>query len=167
MNPVRYSRCSPYWAMPMRCISLSILCLLALPLAAQEPSHPCARLADPAARLVCYDSAFPLSPEVAEAATQQAQADFGLDRPQAASDSGYRVQHAEPDGFESRVVKVDHGRGGVRSFNLENGQVWTQVEARSSGHVQDGQVVQVRKGVLGSYQLVTPAGVNLRVRRAR
>jgi uncharacterized cupin superfamily protein len=53
----------------------------------------------------------------------------------------------------------------LRSFNLENGQVWMQAESRSTGHVQAGDAVQVRKGLLGVYQLVMPNGVTLRVRR--
>lgn len=151
----------------MRCVSLSLLWLIALPLAAQEAAHHCAKVSEPVARLTCYDTAFPLPPEVVEAAMQQAQDDFGLDGPQPSRVSGNRAERPDSERIESRVIKIDHGRGGQRSFNLENGQVWTQADARSSGHVQDGQVVQVRRAILSGYQLVTPAGVTLRVRRAR
>lgn len=152
----------------MRWTALPILWLFAFPLAAQEAAHPCALLAAPAARLACYDAAFPLSADVLEVEAQQAQAAFGLTGPQAPSRSADdRVEGTDSDGFEGRVVEVDYGPGGLRSFRFENGQVWTQTEARGSGHVQDGQVVQLRKGLLGSYQLVTPAGVVLRVRRSR
>lgn len=152
----------------MRWTALPIMWLLAFPLAAQETTHPCALLAGAAARLACYDAAFPLSADVLEAEAQQAQAAFGLNGPQAPSRStDGRGEGAGSDGFEGRVVKVDYGPGGLRSFSFENGQVWTQTEARGSGHVQDGQVAQLRKGILGSYQLVTPAGVVLRVRRSR
>lgn len=152
----------------MRWMALPIMWLLAFPLAAQAATHPCAQLAGPVARLACYDAAFPLAADVVEAEAQQAQAAFGLNKTQPPQRGGDdRSERADSDGFEGRVIKVDHGQGGLRSFRFENGQVWTQTEARSSGHVQDGQIVQLRKGILGSYQLVTPAGVMLRVRRTR
>ena len=47
----------------MRWMALSIMWLLALPLAAQEATHPCAQVAGSAARVACYDAAFPLSAE--------------------------------------------------------------------------------------------------------
>ncbi|MGY1408626.1 hypothetical protein ACW5EG_03470 [Luteimonas sp. A611] len=154
--------------MRMRCLLLSPLWLLALPLAAQQPTHACASVAQAEDRLACYDKAFPLSLEVSEAATEKAQADFGLDRPrEPLRNPGQAAEPADADRIESQVIKVDYERNGQRSFSLDNGQVWTQAESRSSGHVAAGDVVQVRKGLLGSYQLVTPAGVLLRVRRAR
>ncbi|MCD9027519.1 type VI secretion protein [Luteimonas sp. BDR2-5] len=152
----------------MRRLSLLLLWWFALPLAAQQASHGCASVAEPAARLACYDEAFPPPPEVIEAATERAQADFGLNTPRGSlRNPGQTVEQADPERIESRVVRVDHDRGGQRSFALENGQVWAQTESRSGGHVQSGDVVQLRKGTLGSYQLVMPNGVVLRVRRVR
>ena len=152
----------------MRRIPLSILWLIALPVAAQEAAHSCARVADPVARLTCYDTAFPLSAEVVEAGKQEAQAGFGLIRPRDSSrESRHALETAVPERLESRVIHVDPGRSGQRTVTLENGQIWTQTEAHSSGNVQVGDVVQVRKGALGAYQLVTAAGVHLRVRRTR
>ncbi|TWT21165.1 hypothetical protein FQY83_07315 [Luteimonas marina] len=144
-----------------------ILLLLALPAAAQQPTHACASEAQAAARLACYDKAFPPPPEVIEAATEQAQADFGLNKPRdPLLNPGQTVEQADPERIESRVAKVDHYNG-QRVFRLENGQVWTQAESRGSGHVQAGEVVQVRKGLLGTYMLIMPNGVALRVRRTR
>ncbi len=150
----------------MRCLLLPLLGLFALPLAAQETSHACASVAQPAARLACYDKAFPPSREVIEAASEKAQADFGLKQsPESLGNPGQAAGQADPERIESRVIKVDHG--GQRSFHLENGQVWTQTEARSAGHVQAGDVVQVRKAILSGYHLVMPNGVIVRVRRTR
>ena len=151
----------------MRFLTLLPLLLFAPSLAAQQASHPCAGVPEPAARLACYDEAFPLPPQVVEAATAKAQADFGLGK---ASDGlrnpGQTVAQADPDRIEGRVTRVDHGVG-QRSFHLEGGQVWTQVDSRTGGSVQAGDTVQVRKAVLGGYSLVTPQGVVLRVRRIR
>ncbi|TYT25697.1 hypothetical protein FZO89_05185 [Luteimonas viscosa] len=151
----------------MRCFSFSLLWLFSLPLAAQPATHPCAAVAVPAERLACYDQAFPPPPEVHEAANERARADFGFDQPrESLRNPGQAVEQADPQGIESTVIRVDHGRNG-RSFNLENGQVWTQTDARSGGQVQPGDSVQVRKAILAGYQLVTPNGVVLRVRRTR
>lgn len=150
----------------MRCLLLSLLGLFAPPLAAQQASHACASVAEPAARLACYDKTFPPPPEVIEAATEKAQADFGLNKPRdPLRNPGQSVEQADPGRIESRVTKVDHG--GQRSFHLENGQIWTQADSISSGHMQAGDTVQVRKGILGGYLLVMPNGVALRVRRTR
>lgn len=165
---VEYSGRTAVLGVTMRLVPLSILWLIALPLAAQETAHPCARVADPAARLACYDAAFPLPPEVIEAGQQQAQAGFGLIRPRDSSQGPQQaLETVVPGRIESRVIHVDPGRSGERTITLENGQIWTQTEAHSSGHVQIGDVIQIRKGALGAYQLVTAAGVYLRVRRTR
>lgn len=152
----------------MRTFCWLLLLGIATPATAQQATHACAGLADPTARLACYDEAFPLAPEVVEEAMQLAEAGFGLDpSPQGPRDAGMSARPPDPDSVESRVERVAHGRGAGRSFHLENGQVWTQTEARSTGQVRTGDTVEVRKGLLGSYQLVTPAGVFLRVRRVR
>lgn len=152
----------------MRCLLLPLLWLIAPPLAAQQATHSCANVAEPAARLACYDRAFPPPPEVIEAATEKAQADFGLDKPRGSlRNPGQTDEQADPERIESRVAKVGHVREGQRIFTLENGQVWTQTDSRGGGHVQAGDVVQVRKGILSGYLLAMPNGVAVRVRRTR
>lgn len=165
---MKYSREAFSQTMHMRCAVVFVMSVIACPLPAQEVPHPCVKVIALDERLACYDAAFPRPPEIIEAGMRHAEASFGLNRPRSAqSGSEYQVERADSDGFESRVIKVDYGRNGQRSFGLENGQVWTQAEGRAGGHVQDGEVVQVRKGLMGSYQLITSAGVVLRVRRAR
>ncbi len=142
--------------------------LLAPSLAAQPVLHTCASVAEPAARLACYDKAFPPPPAVHAAAAEKAQADFGLNKSrEPLLNPGQTPEEAAPERIDSRVTKVEYGRGGQRSFTLESGQIWTQAESRSSGHVQAGESVQLRKGLMGRYMLVTPAGVRLGVRRTR
>ncbi len=152
----------------MRCLLPSVLLFVALPLAAQPDTHACAKVADPAARLACYDSAFPPPPDVIAAATEKAQADFGLDRPRdGLLNPGQTREQADPERIESKVARVGAGRDGQRIFTLENGQVWTQTDSRAGGHLQVGDAVQVRKAMLAGYQLVMPNGVIVRVRRTR
>jgi hypothetical protein len=145
-----------------------LLLALALPVAAQPAGHACAGVANPAERLACYDRAFPPSPEVIEAASEQAQAEFGLDKPKdALRNPGQTPGQVDPDRIDSRVTGVSRGGDGQRVFTLENGQVWIQTDVRGSGHVQAGDTVQVRKAILGGYQLVMQNGVSVRVRRTR
>ena len=152
----------------MRCLLLSLSWFLALPLAAQSVTHHCAGVAEAVARLACYDKEFPPSPEVIAAATEMAQAEFGLNKSRdPLRNPGQTIEQADPERIESRVAKVDHGAGGQRVFRLENGQVWALTESRSGGQVQAGDTVQVRKGLFNGYVLVTPHGVSLRVRRVR
>jgi hypothetical protein len=145
----------------------SFVCLFVLSLAAHAATHPCALESVPAARLACYDKAFPPPPEVQEAAAERARAEFGDERSRVAlRDPGQVVEQVDPQSIESVVVRVDHSLG-ARSVTLEDGQVWTQTDARSGGHVRAGDTVQVKRAILGGYHLVTPNGVILRVRRTR
>lgn len=146
-----------------------VLCVLVSPAWAigAEGTHPCAVVVDPAARLGCYDKAFPPPPEVHEAAARKVVDEFGLDqgdaRPLASSQA---PAVPDPDRIGGRVVEVDHGNG-RRRVVLDNGQAWTLTESNSAGPLRPGDEVQVRKGLMGSYLLRTPSGVTLRVRRTR
>lgn len=148
----------PKYRLPL--LFLSTL-MAALPATAQQPSHACALVPDAVERLACYDRAFPPPPEVVEAAEEKAAADFGL-----APDKDQPLVQRQPERIEGRVAKVDYA-GSIRIVTLENGQAWTQTDARAGAHVKAGDVVQVRKAVLGGYTLVLPNGVSMRVRRTR
>ena len=131
-------------------------------------SHACARVVGAAARLACYDQAFPPPPEVHEETARRARQAFGMAPAQARAAAPDRVAaQAEPDRIEDRVAAVDYGSGGRRRISLENGQSWDVVDTTSSGPVRRGDQVLVRKGLLGAFLLTTPAGVSLRVRRTR
>jgi len=148
--------------MTIRMFVFPVALLLASDVAAQAPTHACANEAEPAARLTCYDKAFPPPPEANEAARERAEARFGLKQADAAS-----VEGRDPERIESRVTRIGNPGSAQRIFHLQNGQAWIQADARGTGQVQPGDTVQVRKGLLGAYQLVMPNGVVLRVRRTR
>ncbi len=136
-------------------------------IAAAGGTHPCATVAEPVKRLACYDEAFPPPPEVHEAAVRRAREDFGRDEaPVTLANPGQDASDIDPRHIGSRISRVDHDNG-QRRITLENGQVWRQTEATTAGHMSVGDEVVVRKGVMGSYLLVTQAGVGLRVRRIR
>lgn len=147
----------------MRSLVCMPLLLFALPAASQQSSHACASVVEPAARLACYDKAFPLPEHMAQLVEDKAKDDFGLSGP--GESLGQAPGYAGPGSIESRLAKVDQERGTQRVFHLENGQVWMRAQTGSNGHVKVGDLVQVRKGLMAGYVLVTPNGVHLRVRR--
>jgi hypothetical protein len=136
---------------------------------AQSDAHPCASILPPAERLACYDEAFgaPAAEAQSIATTEQARELFGL--------SGKETQERLPepmrvptvDEIEGTITKISiDGRGG-RVLTLDNGQVWQITEVTRRGPTQVGDVVQVRKGALGSHNLVTAAGIGLKARRVK
>lgn len=134
--------------------------------AAQTATHACASVAEPARRLACYDQAFPPPPEAKAEMASQARDAFGLDN------GGERLRNpvadsaADPQDIEAVLARLDYN-GSLRTFTLDNGQVWVQTDGVGSGNVKVGEKVRIRKAMLGSYMLVMPSGVALRVKRKR
>ena len=60
----------------------------------------------------------------------------------------------EPKEFTSKVVSVEPRAYGRWVVTLENSQVWAQNETESRVKLRPGDVVTIKKGAMGSYQLV-------------
>lgn len=159
---------------------------------AGEPTHPCAAVDDRAQRLACYDEAFP-RPGAAAGVERQAEAPvaeatevpqqreipavpeaaegpelvekFGLTEAQLQARDPERPREERADRIEATVVAIRHRASGERLVTLDNGQVWLQTEITVRGHLAEGDEVVIRRAALGSFQLVTPGRVALRVRR--
>lgn len=129
--------------------------------AQQVASHRCAAVVDSTARLACYDAEYPPSAEVVAATADRQVREFGQ--------NGQRRTKAEegPDRLEARVTSLAYRSDGARTVDLDSGQQWLITEPASRGHFSQGDRVILRKAALGSYMLVTPAGVALRARRIR
>lgn len=125
----------------------------------------CPVVQDAAARLACYDAAFPpraaatsqpaptapaalASPPAKPSASAPAPADpaaqFGLQQ---------RLRPGELESIESRVVATFEGWGPNERIRLENGQVWEVVDGSSGTITPAMRKVTVRKGAFGSYFL--------------
>ena len=77
---------------------------------------------------------------------------------------------AEKDLFdytEDSIKSLDWRRDGKFVVTLDNTQVWAQSEFNSQADVQVGDAITVRRGALGSYLLVTKAGLGTRVMRVK
>lgn len=134
------------------------------PALAQNDGVPrCQGLAEPAARLACYDSLFPPraapapNPPQTSAATaapaassapaappSEAVAQFGL--PQ-------KAKPTEIETIESTVAANFTGWGPNDRIRLQNGQVWEVVDGSSGTITPDMRRVKVRRGLFGAFFL--------------
>ena len=172
----------------MRTAFVAAACLFvaAAPAAAQtqaptpEPLsnvYACADVQPDAERLRCYDQAVGLlrqaqtQGQVVAVDTEQARAvereAFGFNLPPLSrllpglQDGGDRVENVQ-----ATVVRIRGAREGLAIFEMENGQIWAQVEPQPSRNVRVGDVVTIERGALGSFRLISPrGGMAHRVRR--
>jgi hypothetical protein len=66
-----------------------------------------------------------------------------------------------------KVEGVSTNSSGREVFQLENGQVWSQVEPDSNFKVQPGDTVVLTRGALDSFFMSANTHMNTRVRRAQ
>lgn len=167
---------------------------LAMPLSAVVGASPpdallrellaCRHIAPTAARLTCFDrtsAALARSPASASAPTSRlpvpamkAALDphrtFGL--PSAtivkreASAAGVRVKDLAH--ITAHVVRMSQAPDGGAIFDLDNGQVWRQLDPDGTDmYTKTGDTVEISRGVLGSYWLDTPSRQRCNVVRLR
>lgn len=133
------------------------------PMAAESAKHPCTHVRDDADRLACYDQAFGKPEEpVAVPETQ-----FGYTEQEAQRQAGKAPEPEGPRSITAAVTSLDRQRDGKFVVTLDNSQVWSQSEYNSQADVSVGDTVTVRRGALGSYLLVTKAGIGTRVKRVK
>jgi hypothetical protein len=158
----------------------------------QSKGAECAPLDDPAARLACFDAAFPWPPRTRP--PTPAAAAVAPDEPVASAEPVAPVERVVPDkpvseaqkfGLSPRqraaleakpaepvpvettaaVKTVRRLPSGYLLIGLDNDQVWQQSELDSLIRLQPGDQVTIRQASLGSHLLVTPAKYSTRVRR--
>jgi len=165
-------------------VALGLVALANILPVSAEPGHRCAAVKDSAARLECYDAEFGEPSEavapragapaaaVASAPTTssadtglKARDEFGL------SESDRRAldpeKSAKPQNMTDAVASIGRRPTGEMIFTLRNGQVWTQIEAETRSRVKAGDEVTIRKGSLGSFLLLGPDRIAVRVRRVK
>ncbi|HQR24960.1 MAG TPA: hypothetical protein PL152_01410 [Steroidobacteraceae bacterium] len=74
---------------------------------------------------------------------------------------------AAPESMTARVTTAAHRLTGELVLILDNGQVWVQIDTETKARVKEGDEVTIRKATLGSYFLVAPNHVLVRVRRVK
>lgn len=173
----------------MRTILLGVAAAALIPAAALAQTSPaptpqvltdvytCAQLQDDAQRLQCYDGAVG---RLRQAETQGQV--VAVDRAQAAEierDSfGFHLPSLgrllpnlegggeEIDNVQMTVASIRRSPTGYHTFEMENGQTWTQVEPDSARNVRAGDVITIERASLGSFRLSpSRGGAAHRVRR--
>lgn len=123
------------WALP--------LALLTTAAAADDAAlQRCRQIAEPGARLACYD-AIAVRPAAAPAPVATG-ANFGFDA--AAPRSG-------PDLIETTIAGRFEGWAPGDHITLANGQVWRVVDGSSAAFGYVDPKVRIRRGLLGAYYL--------------
>ncbi len=154
-------------------MALSGLCRTAVSADSPVDRHPCASVADDAARLACYDAAFgrpasAVAPVPAVPPAAQARREFGLTEHARDALRGKQQGIAsEPKSLTATVAEVGHRPTGEMIVTLDDGQVWVELGASSGVVVKPGDTVTIRKAALGSHMLVTSRHVGTRVRRVK
>lgn len=158
-------------------VAAVVVVLVAIgPLWAGEVTHPCAAIANPEARLACFDAAFsaPRNVESRPAPAPETGApkkaaevieEFGLTPAQLQARNPERGSEPRLERIEAKVAEIQHRSTGERLIRLDNGQVWLQTEVTVRGPLFTGDEVVIRRAALNSFQIVTPGRVALRVRR--
>lgn len=169
-------------------VLIALGCGAPLSSVAAEQSHSCSVIDDASQRLDCYDAVFgrpaaattdPVSPVPAVTPTvtatttvaatadpvAQQRAEFGLS--EAAKKARDPQQSAQAESITDTLTTLGQRPTGELVFNLQNGQVWMQIEAGTRTRVKAGDTVTIRKGALGSFLLVGPDRMPVRVRRTR
>lgn len=143
------------------------------PAAGPGGGHPCAAVADPAQRLLCYDRAFPPAPGARtgaadlDAKRKEAVENFGLNPRQLFDRQPEAARQVDTDRIDGVVADIVTRGSGERVVTLANGQAWLLTDITSRGRLGEGDRVVIRKAALGSYMLLTPSRVPLRAKRLR
>ncbi len=146
------------------CFSIVFLLMVtgnheALAFEKSQTHHACAAIADSTERLACFDKSFPPGPLAAAALIESSRQNFGLTEKKQDANVAQQIDAA--------LLAVTYAKGGLRIFELDNGQVWRETEANRMGTVKKGDKIIVRKGALSSFLLITPSDVSLRVKRVK
>ncbi len=150
----------------------------------------CARLTADRERLDCYDqvarrltAAQPLA-SASAAATRTATTaspssssahveapppvnpgtEFGLS---VAAKQARDPEKAKQDSISAEVATVARRPTGEMVVTLANGQVWAQLDSDTRARLKTGDTVTIRRAALGSYLLVTPSKMAMRVKRVK
>lgn len=147
----------------------------------REALAACVAIQDPTARLACFDRTVPgflAAPVQAPTASTTPVAParplptalerFGAER--IPDDSPAKAAVSGPEGLDAitaKVTAVRESSSGRLSLTLDNGQVWTQSEAKAL-RVKAGDRVTIETGLFGSYNLsVTGRNGLFKVNRLR
>src|ERR1035438_4366123 len=127
----------------------------------------CLEITSSASRLACFDRAAaalsaisgpvvpatPAAPAAPAPATGQAQ-HFGLsEKAIAANEVAAGTRATDVPNIEAHIIGLSQAAGGRIVFELDNGQVWRQLEPERDMLAKAGDAATISRGWLGSYWL--------------
>jgi hypothetical protein len=141
----------------------------------------CAAVQDSTARVACFDRALaarhsaqgapsksPAAVTAAPPAVKATDSTVGLDARQV-----HKLQEARgepkpppPAPITARLVRIIPRQPLISAFELDNGQIWEQVESMKLA-AEPQELVTIRPGLLGAFFLKTAGGAVVRVHRLR
>lgn len=174
--------------MPTAGIALAVGLLTAVAGRAADPLTPllaCRTVADPTARLVCFDrESAKLSGGAAVAArSPAAPAPAGLAAPASPAGAAALESFGVPEGkilaeevaagarpaeltrIDAHLSAISVTVTGLATFKLDNGQVWRQLVAEGDLLAKPGDTVSISRGVFHSYWLQVKSGRGCKVTR--
>jgi hypothetical protein len=148
---------------------IGIIAAMAIPAyaSAAEHTHRCALHIDDAQRLGCYDAEYgkPVpaparSGAIAAPSAPPVAAPAVIGKPEVA-----KSKAPVPKSFTASIKSLALLHDGRFKATFDSGQVWTQIEPDKAVILMVGDQVTVKKAMLGSFMLVTPAGILTRVKQ--
>jgi hypothetical protein len=141
----------------------------------------CRSLADPAARLICFDresaalatrgsapSAAAVPPPAVPAVQPDPQKQFGLpEKKVVAQEVAAGTRAADATQIEAHITQLAPAGDQRLVFTLDNGQVWRQLSVQGEMLAKAGDAVTISRGVLGSFWLQLKSGRGCKVTRLR
>jgi hypothetical protein len=136
----------------------------AVPAAAAANAPAAAAASAPAAAAPAATTAASAPASAAPAAPVDPTADFGLTGEQIRKREPEKKTPQQVESIDSIATVVSQRKTGEFVYALANGQIWVQNEADSGGWLREGSPVEIRRGMLGSFRLVS-GSVATKVRR--
>jgi len=144
--------------MKLPTLATIVAATLAASAAARAPAlQDCRAIPDPEARLVCYDRMENTKPPPAP--PPEGEETRREETPPSAAEEAEEIAAVD-------ILRIQSTPTGRHRFVLANGEVWEQIEARTS-ELREGDKVSIRPGLFGGWNLREHqgAGRSHRVRR--
>lgn len=137
---------------------LPVLMMATAAAAAAQDIEQCRQIADPDARLACFDR-ITQAPRPAESETEPVPDPAERDLPQASMPEPRASAQVA-----STIAGVRYREQQKMVFRLANGQIWIQAAPRLL-RIREGDAVTIERGSVGGHLLRTADGTTTRVRR--
>jgi hypothetical protein len=131
-----------------------------------ESVRACAQESDAGRRLACYDNEVArLNQPPAPGKNSRTEDRFGTEGALLREQLKANGDVAKLDKLEAQIGAISHRRDGKLVLHLVNDQIWEQTEDGPDLRLQEGDLVQIKRGVLGAYWLSAHSLGTIKVRR--